>query len=417
MEQPNTMLNTAKDVCLIYENGIPYLIQRGSDNETNRYFNMEGKEVDYSTVYPAQPEDTSNNLFTTTDNNVDVINEIKNYLEKHVYFNNKSESVLVSLLIMLSYCVNFFERIPYLWIKGVKGSGKTTLMTVMKSLVYRPLFLSDTTASALFRTVDLTKPTLFLDEVEVLNKRNSNNDLIFRVLNSGYQKDGCVTRFTSKGVTRFSTFGFKIIAGINRLLDTLEDRCIPLMLSKPSGSTIPEVFSGENPEITTPLVGMIHSSLRKICPNLKQYYNNPELLGIDPKISLREFDKWFPILILAKLLSSDTHNYFEEVQQYALSVILQKEKAETFLPENVCKGILKDFLDDKSAKTRIADANYFYFKTDEIQRVILATDPHNTYRNKAEITMTLKKIGVETDRRRFGNGPVSLYKIPKSILN
>jgi hypothetical protein len=121
---------------------------------------------------------------------------------------------------------------------------------------------------------------------------------------------------------------------------------------------------------------------------------------------------------LAKLFITPENNYFELLQNYAIRQIESKKEAEEILPENMCRGILKDFLEAKGASTKVPeDPNFFFFRTDEIQDIIKNTDPHNSYRDKAELTRILGGIGVETERRRFKGPPISLYKIPKSILN
>ena len=82
----------------------------------------------------------------------------------------------------------------------------------------------------------------------------------------------------------------------------------------------------------------------------------------------------------------------------------------------MCREIIREYLLDFSDKSKIPDNDFYFFSAEEIQEVIRTNDLYNKYRDKTEITLTLKKLGIETTRRRFGNGPVSLYKIPKSIL-
>jgi len=410
------MLEIARNSRIITLNGQQYYhVSNGSNDGAGKYFTLQGDEVEYSSISPESLTEDTFDLFTKTGAKLDTVEEISKYLKRYIYLTSEAEYTLISLLTIHSYGVDLFERTPYLWIKGVKGSGKTTLMTIMKFLVYNPEFLSDTTAAALFRLLD-NRPTLFLDEVEALNKRNSGNELIFRVLNSGYQKDGTVTRTIKNEPIIFNTYGFKVLAGINSLAPALQDRCIPLTLTKPNETFELETFSAKDSGTISSLISLIHSSLRKNCPDLVKYKNDPELLAINSKIRLREFDKWFPLLALAKTLSSKTNNYFKHIQDYALGVISQKEQAEAFQPENICRDIVKDFIADNSSKALATEKKHFLFRTDEIQKVILANDQHNTYRGKGEITIILKTIGVETTRKRFGNGPVSLYRIPKSLL-
>jgi hypothetical protein len=208
-----------------------------------------------------------------------------------------------------------------------------------------------------------------------------------------------------------------VLAGINQLFPTLEDRCIVVRLSQPAEDKAPAFYSGEKIEVTQTLVELIHSALKYKLPELGKIIADPLVLEIDSRIKFREFDKWFPVLSIAKLFSTRKSNYFKQLQQYALEQVESKIKSESTTPENMCKAILMDFLAYKAGKTMVDDPDFFFFRTEEIQSVIQRNDLYNSYGDKAAMTRILKKIGVETDRRRFGSGPVALYKIPKSFLN
>jgi hypothetical protein len=103
----------------------------------------------------------------------------------------------------------------------------------------------------------------------------------------------------------------------------------------------------------------------------------------------------------------------------ALLDIQLKAEEEDLLPENACKKIVQEYVSENYGRTLIADNNFYFFRAEIIQDYIKKLDQHNTYRSKADITKILKRIGVDTDRRRLKGvqGPVALYKIPKSYVN
>jgi len=147
---------------------------------------------------------------------------------------------------------------------------------------------------------------------------------------------------------------------------------------------------------------------------------NPESLKIPPHtIYGREYDKWMPLLSLAKIFSTDKNNYFEEVISYANDCINQQKENEANTPENICKSIVSEFLSSSEAKSVIVDdKNHSYFTCTQIQEIIIELDQHNYYRNKASVTKILKRIGISVDRRRIDKkGAVSLYKIPNMLFN
>lgn len=396
-------------------------VYRYKNKDEEMIFNIDGEEINN--------EDTKNEPildFTSIFNkvrdsglNVDIISEISSYIRNFVFLSDETAYDILSLLVIHSYCVSLFNKTPYLWINGEKGCGKTTLLIILKSIMFKPIFSSNISPSAIYRIINSDRPTLFLDELESLERRGKINDPIFQILNSGYQKDGTVTRTEGGKIAKFSTFCFKIMAGINGLYPALLDRCISINMIKPETNVLKNFTytSSENLEFTNQLCSNIHKHLSKIAIELADLIKQPEkILGIE-RFSFRDLDKWFPILALAQAIKGDSLNFIESIHNFALKNISNSRKEEELSPEFVCKNIIQEFIRDQALKTKIIDINYFYFPSSEIQKVIKDNDVVNCYRDKSEITRTLKKIGIHTDRRRFGNGPVSLYKIPKSIFN
>ena len=391
------------------------------DGGAVKYFDEKGEETEFADSPSENSEDEVKSMVETLFNNTesnDPVATIEKYFRKYIYLVNEEDYFVLALISLLSYVVNLFDRIPYFWLRAEKGSGKTTLMSVLKPLVYNPVFVSNITPSTLFRIVDENSPTLFMDEVEALATRSNANNPIIQILNSGYHKEGRVTRTKGGDVLTFNTYSLKILAGISQIADTVADRCIKVHLTKPEENSNLNKFIGNESEEIKQLLNTIHSALLRNTQLLSSYLKKPETIGIDERIRNRDYDKWMPILTLAKVFSTKDNDYFSLLQKYAFSQILLKNLEEENSPENMAKAILRDFLADNGSKSKIPeDKNYFYFPTERIQKVIRENDQHNTYRSKAEYTLTLKKIGVEITRLRFGKGPVSLYKIPKSILN
>ena len=72
-----------------------------------------------------------------------------------------------------------------------KGCGKTTLLDVLSRLVMRPLSTANVTASAIFRVVEMQRPTLLIDEADTFL---SENEELRGILNSGHRQGGSVIR-------------------------------------------------------------------------------------------------------------------------------------------------------------------------------------------------------------------------------
>jgi Protein of unknown function (DUF3631) len=112
-----------------------------------------------------------------------------------------------------------------------KGSGKTTLVDVVSHLVHRPLTAANVTTAAIFRVVEMHKPTLLIDEADTFL---AGNEDLRGILNSGHRRGGTVVRTVGKDFEprEFSTYSACSIALIGKLPSTLEDRSVSIELQR-----------------------------------------------------------------------------------------------------------------------------------------------------------------------------------------
>src|SRR6266566_4019400 len=77
---------------------------------------------------------------------------------------NESDACATALWIVYTYAYDLFYISPRLAITSPqKRCGKTTLIDVLARLVSRPLTTANTTAAALYRTIEAERPTLLID--------------------------------------------------------------------------------------------------------------------------------------------------------------------------------------------------------------------------------------------------------------
>lgn len=385
--------------------------------ENGKRYLVNGKG-ELSEIPEAEAADGNNKLWDGKQVNENLIEEITKAIRPLVFFNNPSLYVLIAVEAVSTYVFNLFEATPYIHLTGAKGSGKTTLVRILSSLSHNPVSTVSVTPANLFRIIENEQPTLFIDEVEDLEKRGSSNNPTIQVLNSGYQKGGVVHRIVDGVSTNFSTYCPKVIAGINSLSPALADRCITIEMQKaPSSNKVSHLTNDDQNKLKS-LKPIIVGTLAKRMTELIKLINNPASLKLSPEIQNREMDKWFPILAIAKVFSTKQHNYFEQLHQFAVDSIISSIQEDTS-PETVCKDILSDYVEHNATRSLLpGDNNFFYYRCDKIFFMIKQLDPHNYYRYQGELTRILQKIGVTTTRERFGmKGPSILaYKIPKSII-
>jgi Protein of unknown function (DUF3631) len=93
------------------------------------------------------------------------------------------------------------------------------------------------TEASLFRGPSKNGETLILDEIEMLgHKEQDAYGGLLAVLNSGFQRGGAVTRLEKRGEkfvdVKYPTYAPRVLAGIRKLAEALEDRSISLMMQR-----------------------------------------------------------------------------------------------------------------------------------------------------------------------------------------
>ena len=128
------------------------------------------------------------------------------------------------------------ETTPYLSIRSPeRESGKTRAIEVVSLITRSSEQVADASISALFRSIEKFRSTLLFDEVDGIFKgRDEDSKDLKRLLNSGYRTGATVLRTVGEQhePKRFSTFSPKLLAGIGGLSDTLESRCVPILMHR-----------------------------------------------------------------------------------------------------------------------------------------------------------------------------------------
>jgi len=165
---------------------------------------------------------------------------------------------------MFSWIYDGFTSLPYLRMLGDSGTGKSRFLKTVGLLCYRPVYTTaGSSAAALFRTLDIFRGTLVLDEGDF--KDSSEASMIGKILNGGYERDVPIMR-TGKDsdgnfdVEAFDVYGPKVI-GMRKDFqdDAIASRCItketiPMAPDPRIPQYLPPEFDQELAEITNLLM-------------------------------------------------------------------------------------------------------------------------------------------------------------------
>lgn len=164
----------------------------------------------------------------------ELVADVQTFLDRFIVFADEHQREAVTYFILHTWSFDAAYTTPYLYITSAEpGSGKTRVLDTVKLLSRSPLMSANTTIAAMFRRIEVDRPTLLIDEVDAVFSGAKNEELR-GTLNSGYKQGGTLSRFVGADVVDYSTFCPKLLAGLDNgaMPDTLADRCIKIVLKR-----------------------------------------------------------------------------------------------------------------------------------------------------------------------------------------
>lgn len=233
----------------------------------------------------------------------------------------------LALWVIHTYCYQPWDSIPYLYIGGPLGSGKSRVFDVLGRLVFRPLASSSLTAAAMFRTLHAHGGVLLLDEAERLrDSRDPGIGEILSMLLAGYKQGATATRLEPVGDSGFRTlsfevFGCKGLACVAGLPPALASRCIPIVMFRAApGSAKPKRRIDADRAHWQRLRDDLHALALEHGPDFLALADRADVCP--PGIDGRHYELWQPLLALAAWVeAAGMEGLLGIVQQHALRTI------------------------------------------------------------------------------------------------
>jgi hypothetical protein len=210
----------------------------------------------------------------------------------------------LGLWVMLTYVFPAWPAVPYLYVGGPLGSGKTRVFEILSRLVFRPLASSNMTAAALFRTLHDRGGTLLMDEAERLRETTPDAGELRSILLAGYKRGGKATRLEPSGdsfkTIEFDCYGPKAIACIGGLPPALMSRSIPVIMFRAApGSFKPKRRVDAEPELWAGLRDDLHAMvLGPLGLTALALAERTDLCGFGG----RDYELWQPLMALAAMI-------------------------------------------------------------------------------------------------------------------
>ncbi len=295
---------------------------------------------------------------------------------------NEEDNKFYALWAIGTYFHQLFKSYPYIYLQGTKRSGKTTVIDVMSKICFNAIQAGNVTTSSVFRIINSMRPTFLIDEQDALCSEQNKPELR-QILLNGYKKGAKVIRSTQKGakvdfsVEEFEIYCPKMIVNIAGLDDAIMDRAIWFTIlrtkNKVFGDRSIKIESDNWKDIRT----LCYISMLLCWKLVKETYDN---LENDTKLISRDWEKWKPILALAKLCG-----VYDEMKNFA------EMKSQEHIIEDVSEQ--KDTLLIKCLFENVKENNYY--KLSEIRMWFLQ------YFESEEKWLNSKWLGRALKRLKF----------------
>jgi len=211
----------------------------------------------------------------------------------------------LALYVLYTYLFDAFDISPLLVLTSpVKQCGKTRTQDLLAALVRSPVRATNASASSLFRLIEAQQVTLLLDEYDTFF--TNQHDELRGIINGGHTRGSAyVLRSERDGdkftVNKFSTWCPKILAGLNHLPATIEDRSIIVsMRRKARDQHLKRLRLSTLDALAAPWRQQLDQWATAALPALKGAAPVPI-----PDFGDRQNDNWEPLLAVADHVGGD----------------------------------------------------------------------------------------------------------------
>jgi hypothetical protein len=336
-----------------------------------------------------------------TVNPSEVYENVKQAWQQYIEFDNPDFYDLMVLWTVGTYFYHLFNTYPYVYVGGLKRTGKTKILTVASFLCFNAIFTNNISTASLYRLTQSGRCTLLLDETEKLSSKERAEELR-NLLLAGYKKGAPVYRTEKKSGERltpeaFDVYSPKIICNISGVEDVLEDRCIPIIMKR---GRIREIINRE-PDGADQTWIKIRDSLYML------YLQYASEISVDSahsavsvaevkELSSRDLELWRPLLHLAAFFDKYNLqlNLSEKIMKLAKDITSEKQT------ENVTETgeyILAQTL------IKMVDEDRFYPLAEIKKEMSRAFDEVQSWLQTKWIGRALKRLGFK-EKRRVGRG-------------
>jgi Domain of unknown function (DUF3854)/Protein of unknown function (DUF3631) len=254
------------------------------------------------------------------------LTDLERFFEERAYLPADAALVLV-FFTLNTWVFDLFDTTPYLLLdSATPRCGKNTVMSLLEAVCACPQMLTSASEAALFRSIDRNRPTVLLDEAELLGGHGDRAEYLRSIVHAGYKKGGKVPRVVGQEheLQYFDVFCPKVFAAIGGFTGALLDRTIVIHMERaPANHVRKSIRQRQLKRDSAQFREWIEAYAEQSREALAELYANEADEGYWPELRDREAELWGPLLIHAKLIGPQW-----EARLLAAAVSFSRAKAE-----------------------------------------------------------------------------------------
>jgi hypothetical protein len=179
---------------------------------------------------------------------IQLITEIDFFIKSYLEMPLDSDYLILTLWVFHTYLIEKFNTTPILYFYGVKETGKSRAGEVLSELAFWGQRLTSITEATLFRSVEMFKPTLIIDEIRLWGP--GGNQGLADLMKTTYKRGLKVSRVNlnksgEDQIEYYDTFTPLVICTTESIPDIIESRCIIFTMQKNSDPQKEEMINEE----------------------------------------------------------------------------------------------------------------------------------------------------------------------------
>jgi hypothetical protein len=283
-----------------------------------------------------------------------------------------------------------FKAYPYVYVGGIKETGKTKVLNVCSCLSFNSIFSGNMSSASLFRLIQNNRCSLFIDETEKLSNPQRAEE--FRnILLNGYKQGSYVYRVEkvkdNQTIMKFEPYSPKMLANISGVEDVLESRCISFIMIRTDNKEVGEREIDEAENIWQILRNKLYLFAMANWKEIKAIYDD---ISNDTDLKNREWELWKPLFSIAKFIDP---KIYEEMMIFAVKK--SKEAKDENVIENtdyqLTEVLLKKALEPEESK---------FIAIGDIKNSLLEYfDDQPKWLNNKWVGRAIRRLGFKEGRR------------------